>query len=112
MFRRLALVYYDNNGVLLHVSGHASQEEQKLILNLVRPRYFTPLHGEYRQLFRHAALAQQVGAVSGEVLLLEDGHPIEFTEDGAYRREPVAVGGVWVDSGVQGVNETVVRRDR
>src|ERR1700739_1381903 len=87
MFRRRALVYYDNNGGLLHVSGHASQEEQKLMLNLVRPRYFIPLHGEYRQLFRHAALAHQVGTVSGEILLLEDGHPIEFNEDGAYTRE-------------------------
>jgi ribonuclease J len=112
MFRRRALVYYDNNGGLLHVSGHASQEEQKLMLNLVRPRYFIPLHGEYRQLFRHAALAQQVGAVSGEILLLEDGHPIEFTEDSAYRREPVPVGRVCVDSGSLEEIEQVVIRDR
>jgi ribonuclease J len=112
MFRRRALVYYDNNGGMLHVSGHASQEEQKLMLNLVRPRYFIPLHGEYRQLFRHAALAQQVGAVSGEILLLEDGHPIEFTEDGAYRREPVPVGRVCVDSGSLEEIEQVVIRDR
>ena len=70
-------------GGVLHVSGHASQEEQKLLLNLVRPRYFIPVHGEYRQLFRHAALAHQVGTVSGEILLIEDGQPIEFTEDGA-----------------------------
>ncbi len=107
-----ALVYYDNAGGLLHVSGHASQEEQKLILNLVRPRYFIPVHGEYRQLFRHAALAQQVGAVSGEMLLLEDGHPIEFTEDGAYRREPVTAGRVCVDSGSLEEIEEVVIRDR
>jgi len=112
MFRRRALVYYDNNGGLLHVSGHASQEEQKLMLNLVRPRYFVPMHGEYRQLFRHAALAQQVGAVSGEVLLLEDGHPIEFTEDGAYRRDPVPVGRVCVDSGSLEEIEQAVIRDR
>jgi ribonuclease J len=112
MFRRRALVYYDNNGGLLHVSGHASQEEQKLMLNLVRPRYFVPMHGEYRQLFRHAALAQQVGAVSGEILLLEDGHPIEFTEDGAYRRDPVPVGRVCVDSGSLEEIEQVVIRDR
>ena len=94
MFRRRALVYYDNSGGVLHVSGHASQEEQKLILNLAKPRYFIPVHGEYRQLFRHAALAHQVGVVSGEILLLEDGHPIEFTEDGAYRRDPVPAGRV------------------
>src|SRR3984885_11784040 len=49
MFRRRALVYYDNNAGLIHVSGHASQEEQKLMLQLVKPKYFIPIHGEYRQ---------------------------------------------------------------
>jgi ribonuclease J len=112
MFRRRTLVYYDNSGGVLHVSGHASQEEQKLVLNLVKPRYFIPVHGEYRQLFRHAALARHVGTVSGEILLLEDGHPIEFTEDGAYRREPVAAGRVCVDSGSLEEIEEVVIRDR
>ena len=112
MYRREALVYYDNSGGLLHVSGHASQEEQKLMLNLVRPRYFIPIHGEYRQLFRHAALAHQVGTVSGEILLLEDGHPIEFTADAAYRREPVPVGRVCVDSGSLEEIEEIVIRDR
>lgn len=112
MFRRRALVYYDNSGGIIHVSGHASQEEQKLLLNLVRPRYFVPVHGEYRQLFRHAALAHQVGAVSGEVLLLEDGHPIEFTAEGAFRREPIPAGRVSVDSGSLEEIEEVVIRDR
>jgi ribonuclease J len=112
MFRRRALVYYDNNGGLIHVSGHASQEEQKLILNLVRPRYFVPLHGEYRHLFRHAALAHQVGAVSGEIFLLEDGQAVEFTEEGAFRRDSVAAGRVCVDSGSLEEIEEVVIRDR
>ena len=112
MFRRRALVYYDNAGGTIHVSGHASQEELKLLQNLVRPRYFIPIHGEYRQLFRHAALAHQVGAVSGEVILLEDGQPIEFTSEGAYRREPVAAGRVLVDSGSLEEIEEVVIRDR
>ena len=84
----------------------ASQEEQKLIVNLVRPKYFIPAHGEYRQLFRHAALAHQVGTVSGEILLLEDGHAIEFTDEGAFRRDPIpVVGRVCVDS-------RLTRRDR
>jgi ribonuclease J len=112
MFRRRALVYYDNNAGLIHVSGHASQEEQKLMLQLVKPRYFIPLHGEYRQLFRHAAMAHQLGVVSDEVLLLEDGHPIEFTEHGAFRREPVPAGRVCVDSGSLEEIEEVVIRDR
>jgi ribonuclease J len=112
MFRKRALVYYDNDGGTIHVSGHASQEEQKLLLNLVRPRYFIPVHGEYRQLFRHAALAHLVGSVSGEILLLEDGQAVEFTDDGAYRRDPVTAGRVCVDSGSLEEIEEFVIRDR
>ena len=112
MFRRRALVYYDNSGGTIHVSGHASQEEQKLVLQLVKPRYFIPVHGEYRHLFRHAALAHQLGCVTGEILLLEDGHCLEFNEDGAFRRDPVAAGRVLVDSGSLEEIEEVVVRDR
>jgi len=112
MFRRRALVYYDNSAGTIHVSGHASQEEQKLLLQLVKPKYFIPVHGEYRHLFRHAALAHQLGSVSNEILLLEDGRPIEFTEDGAYRRDPVTAGRVCVDSGSLEEIEEVVIRDR
>ncbi|HYB61369.1 MAG TPA: ribonuclease J [Methylomirabilota bacterium] len=112
MFRRRALVYYDGDGGTIHVSGHGSQEEQKLMINLVRPKYFIPVHGEYRQLFRHAALGHKLGVVSGETFLLEDGHPIEFTEAGAFRREPVPAGRVCVDSGSLEEIEEVVIRDR
>jgi len=112
MFRRRALVYYDNSAGTIHVSGHASQEEQKLLLRLVKPKYFIPIHGEYRHLFRHAALAHQLGAVSGEILLIEDGQPVEFTEEGAYRRDPVTAGRVCVDSGSLEEIEDVVIRDR
>jgi ribonuclease J len=112
MFRRRALVYYDNSAGTIHVSGHASQEEQKLLLQLVKPKYFIPVHGEYRHLFRHAALAHQLGCVSNEILLLEDGRPIEFTEDGARRRDPVTAGRVCVDSGSLEEIEDVVIRDR
>ena len=112
MFRRQALVYYDAEGGAIHVSGHASQEEQKLLLNLVRPKYFIPVHGEYRQLFRHAALASKMGVVSGEIFVLEDGQPIEFTEGKAVRGEPVPAGRVCVDSGSLEEIEEVVIRDR
>jgi len=112
MFRRRALVYYDNTAGVIHVSGHGSQEEQKLILQLVKPKYFIPVHGEYRHLFRHAALAHQLGAVSEEILLVEDGQSIEFTEEGAHRREAVAAGRVLVDSGSLEEIEEVVIRDR
>jgi len=112
MFRRRALVYYDNNAGTIHVSGHASQEEQKLVLQLVKPKYFIPVHGEYRHLFRHAALAHQLGCVSGEIILLENGQAIEFTEDGARRRDPVTSGRVLVDSGSLEEIEEFVIRDR
>jgi ribonuclease J len=112
MFRRRALVYYDNSAGTIHVSGHASQEEQKLILRLVKPKYFIPVHGEYRHLFRHAALAHQLGAVGEEILLMEDGKCIEFTEDGAFRRDPVTAGRVLVDSGSLEEIEAIVVRDR
>ncbi len=110
MFRRRALVYYENSSGTIHVSGHASQEEQKLILQLCKPKYFIPVHGEYRHLFRHAALAHQLGCVSGEILLMEDGQVVEFTEDRAYRRDPVTAGRVLVDSGsLEEIEEAVVR---
>ncbi|HEY2548501.1 MAG TPA: ribonuclease J [Candidatus Acidoferrum sp.] len=112
MFRRRALVYYDNSAGTIHVSGHASQEEQKLVLQLVKPKYFIPVHGEYRHLFRHAALAHQLGCVSGEILLLENGKCIEFTQDGVRRRDPVTAGRVCVDSGSLEEIEDVVIRDR
>jgi ribonuclease J len=83
-----------------------------MLLNLVRPRFFIPIHGEYRQLFRHSALAHSVGAVSEEILLIEDGQPIEFTDDHAYRREPVTAGRVCVDSGSLEEIDEVIIRDR
>ena len=112
MFRRRALVYYDNSAGTIHVSGHASQEEQKLLLQLVKPRYFIPVHGEYRHLFRHAALAHQLGCVSGEILLLEDGQPDRihrgrrFPPRSGHRRPRL------VDSGSLEEIEEVVIRDR
>lgn len=114
LFRRRVLVYYEGGRAApIHVSGHASQEEMKIVLQLVRPKYFVPVHGEYRQLFRHAALAEQVGAVSGQIFLMESGQPIEFTADGgAFRREPVTAGRVMVDSGSLEEIEDVVIRDR
>jgi ribonuclease J len=114
LFRRRVLVYYEGGrNAPIHVSGHASQEEMKILLQLVRPKYFIPMHGEYRQLFQHAALAEQVGAVSGQIFLLESGHPVEFTTDGrAFQREPVPAGRVMVDSGSLEEIADVVVRDR
>ena len=114
LFRRRVLVYYEGGrSAPIHVSGHASQEEMKILLQLVKPKYFIPVHGEYRQLFRHAALAEQLGAVGSEIFLIESGQPIEFTADGnARKREPVPAGRVCVDSGSLEEIEDVVIRDR
>jgi ribonuclease J len=114
LFRRRVLVYYEGGrSAPIHVSGHASQEEMKILLQLVKPKYFIPVHGEYRQLFRHAALAEQLGAVGSQIFLIESGQPIEFTANGgAHRREPITAGRVCVDSGSLEEIEDVVIRDR
>ena len=62
----------------VHVSGHASQEEQKLLLNLVRPKHFMPIHGELRQLKRHAELAEEVGMAEENILVVENGQVVEL----------------------------------
>ena len=81
----------------VHVQGHASQEELKLMLRLVKPRYFTPIHGEYRMLVAHANLAQQVGVARENVFVIEDGDVLEVGEDGAAVVGEVPAGHVYVD---------------
>ena len=79
LFRRDAKVFYeDGTKPPLHVSGHASQEELKLLINLVRPKYFIPIHGEYRQLKLHAALAASMPGAVGSIFLLQSGEILEF----------------------------------
>ena len=114
LYRRGAhVIYEDGSYPPVHVSGHASQEELKLIINLVKPRYFIPIHGEYRQLKRHAELAgSMIGAV-GSVLMLESGDVLEFDELGARKTGRVAVGRVCIDSGSRGdVVEDLIIKDR
>jgi ribonuclease J len=112
--RRGADVRYGSMSPPLHVSGHASVEELTLILNLLRPRYFVPIHGEYRQLSRHAQLAEHLRH-SGleETFILETGDTLEIDHRGARRGARVTVGRVCIDSGsVDEVVEDVVIRDR
>src|SRR6202007_2033092 len=79
LFRREAYVIYDDGSYPpIHVSGHASQEELKLIINLVRPKYFIPVHGEYRQLKLHAELARTMHSAVGTVILIESGDVLEI----------------------------------
>ncbi len=112
--RRGAEVLYGSMTPPVHVSGHASVEELTLILNLVRPRFFVPVHGEYRQLARHARLAEHLRH-SGleESFVLETGQTLNIDRHGARRGEKVTVGRVCIDSGsVDEVVEEVVIRDR
>src|ERR1043165_806642 len=114
LFRRQAHVIYDDGSPPpIHVSGHASQEELKRIINLVKPRYFIPIHGEYRQLKRHADLAgSMIGAV-GSVMMIESGDVLEFDDLGARKTGRVAVGRVCIDSGSRGdVVEDLIIKDR
>jgi ribonuclease J len=114
LFRREAHVIYDDgSGPPIHVSGHASQEELKLIINLVKPRYFIPIHGEYRQLKRHAELAQSMHGAVGSVMMIESGDVLEFDELGARKAGKVNVGRVCIDSNSAGdVVEELIIRDR
>ncbi len=77
LYRRGAEVLYEDNA-FVHVSGHASQEDLKLMLSLTRPRYFVPVHGEYRHLLGHARLAESVGIAPERIFLIEDGAAVEI----------------------------------
>ncbi len=112
--RRGADVIYGSMNPPVHVSGHGSAEELKLVLNLVRPRYFLPVHGEYRQLAKHASLAQHLrGAGLEETFVLETGDSLEIDERGARRGPKIPVGRVCIDSGsLDDIVEDIVIRDR
>jgi ribonuclease J len=93
-----------------HVSGHAAQEELLLMLNLVRPKYFMPVHGEYRMFVAHAALAAQTGVLVEDIFVVENGDVLQFTAEGAARIGKTYGGNVMVDgSGVGDVGEAVLR---
>src|SRR5579862_4296695 len=114
MARRGADVLYGSMSPPVHVSGHASMEEMKLVLNLVRPRYFMPIHGEFRQLTKHARLAEHLRASGLEdTFIMESGDVLEIDHHGARKAGKVTVGRVCIDSGsVDEVVEEMVIRDR
>ena len=102
------VIYERSSGV--HVSGHASREELKLMLNLVRPKYFIPVHGEYRMLRQHGALAEEMGVPSENVFYGENGHVFEFTRKAARMAGKVKAGRVFIDGlGVGDVGNIVIR---
>jgi len=113
--RRGADVLYGSMNPPLHVSGHGSMEELRLVLNLVRPRYFVPVHGEYRQLAKHARLAEHLHNVGlEETFICETGDVLEFDQRGARKAGRVTVGRICIDSGAVGevVGDMVVRDRR
>jgi ribonuclease J len=114
LFRREAHVIYDDgSSPPVHVSGHGSQEELKLIINLVKPKYFIPIHGEYRQLKLHAEMAGAMHGSVGNVILIESGDVLEFDELGARKAGKVNVGRVCIDSGSRtDVVEDLIIKDR
>jgi ribonuclease J len=112
LFKAGANVYYHTIR-RAHVSGHASQEELKLMLGLTRPTHFIPMHGEFRMQVQHGRLAIETGVKPENVYIIENGTPIEIFEDGTARRgQPVAAGYVYVDGLSVGEVGDIVLRDR
>jgi len=111
LFKQGARVLYSELEKV-HVHGHASQEELKLILNVVKPKFFMPIHGEYRHLRIHANLAQSIGIPSENTLVLEDGDVLELTPQSAKVTGKTTSGNVYVDGLSVGDIGTVVLRDR
>jgi ribonuclease J len=112
LFKAGANVFY-HDIKRAHVSGHASQEELKLMLNLTRPRHFIPIHGEFRMLIQHGRIAQELGVAAQSIFIIENGQPIEILGDGSARRgSPVEAGYVYVDGLSVGEVGDVILRDR
>lgn len=104
------VIYEKSNGV--HVSGHASQEEIKLMHNLVRPKYFIPVHGEYRHLIKHANIAKDLGMPKENIVIAENGSVIELSKDGINVAGKIQSGKVLVDGLGVGDVGNIVLRDR
>ena len=111
LFHKGAEVIYDRN-TDLHVSGHASQEEQKMMLALVKPKYFIPVYGEYRMLVKHAELGKLMGVPPKNVVIAENGKVIEITKKSIKLNGSVQSGAVMVDGTGVGDVGSVVMRDR
>jgi ribonuclease J len=111
IFKQGAQVMYDKLGQV-HVHGHGSQEELKLMLNLVKPKFFVPVHGEYRHLSLHARLGESIGIPRENIFVLEDGDVLEFNSQTARLNGKVGSGNVYVDGLSVGDADGVVLRTR
>jgi ribonuclease J len=109
LYRRHADVIYEKISAI-HVSGHAFQEELKLMINLVKPKYFIPIHGEYRHLILHGRIAENVGIPKNRVLIAQNGNVIVFDTHGGHIKENVCTGKVLVDGkGIGDVGRSVLK---
>jgi ribonuclease J len=110
LYRLGAEVLYERVQAI-HASGHAHQEELKIMMDAVRPKFFVPVHGEYRHLYKHAQLAKKWGVAPERALIMEDGHPLTLFADGGFRlEESVCAESILVDGkGVGDVGQTVLR---
>ena len=112
LYKKGANVIYEKISEI-HVSGHAFKEELKLMMSLAQPKYFIPIHGEYRHLMLHARLAEQVGIPSDKVLIAENGQIVEFDKNGGRVRDKVPTGRVLIDGkGVGDVGRSVLKERR
>ena len=111
LLRQGARVLYDRIAPV-HVHGHASQEELKLMLNLTRPRYFVPVHGEYRHLRAHAQLAWELGAAPDGIFVLEDGEILEIGQHGAAITGSIPAGPIYLDGPTVMDTDSMVLRER
>ena len=111
LFRQGAQVLHSRNA-LVHVHGHGSIEELKMMINLVRPKYFVPVHGEYRHLVAHAGLAQSLGIPSSNTFVLEDGDVLELTDKGGSIVDQVPAGHVFMDGKVKWSTDSAVLKER
>jgi ribonuclease J len=112
LYRRGAEVHYETTSEI-HVSGHASQNELKTVLNLVKPKYFVPVHGEYRHLVKHAQLAKSMGWQADRAIVLSNGMPLVISENGHHIEPKVETGRVFIDGkGVGDVGEMELRDRR
>jgi ribonuclease J len=109
LYRLGAEVLYERVQAI-HASGHAYKEELRLMLETVKPKYFVPIHGEYRHLVKHCQLAAASGVAPERAIALENGHPLSLLEDGIRLEEPVPVESIYVDGkGVGDVGHTVLK---
>jgi ribonuclease J len=111
LFQQGANVVYEKIAPV-HVSGHANQEDQKLLMHLIKPDYFVPIHGELRHLTQHARIAQQMGVPVDNTMVVENGYVLEFDGESGRIGERIPGGYVYVDGSGVGDIGPVVMRDR